>query len=139
MEIIIIASALFGIMIGWVLGCLIKKAEIKDTKNLVNEVNKLANELTKVKRERDYEKSMNIHWFNEYERVRNEHYRKMSELRKQTDFFAADGIDKFVEMRRLKSECSEAVKYAMKMSHPDNNGNAEDFMKFRKLYKKITE
>lgn len=36
-------------------------------------------------------------------------------------------------------EIIEAVKYAMKMSHPDNNGNAEDFMKFRKLYKEITE
>lgn len=36
-------------------------------------------------------------------------------------------------------EIIEAVKYAMKMSHPDNNGNAEDFMKFRKLYKKIAE
>lgn len=82
---------------------------------------------------------MNIHWFNEYERIREKHYREMSKLRQQTDFFAADGIDKFVEMRKLKSKCSEAVKYAMKMSHPDNNGNAEDFMKFRKLYKEITE
>lgn len=36
-------------------------------------------------------------------------------------------------------EIIEAVKYAMKMSHPDNNGNTEDFMKFRKLYKEITE
>lgn len=36
-------------------------------------------------------------------------------------------------------EIIEAVKYAMKMSHPHNNGNAEDFMKFRKLYKEITE
>ena len=36
-------------------------------------------------------------------------------------------------------EIIEAVKYAMKMSHPDNNGNAEDFMKFRKLYKEIAE
>ena len=36
-------------------------------------------------------------------------------------------------------EIIEAVKYAMKISHPDNNGNAEDFMKFRKLYKEITE
>ena len=33
----------------------------------------------------------------------------------------------------------EAVKYAMKMSHPDNNGNAEDFVKFRKLYKDLTK
>lgn len=36
-------------------------------------------------------------------------------------------------------EIIEAVNYAMKMSHPDNNGNAEDFIKFRKLYKKIAE
>lgn len=146
MEIIIIASALFGIVIGWVLGYSIKKAEVKDTKNLVDNLNKLTNkitevekELTETKKERDYEKSMNIHWFNEYERVREKHYREMSKLRQQTDFFAADGIDKFVEMRKLKSKCSEAVKYAMKMSHLDNNGNAEDFMKFRKLYKEIAE
>lgn len=28
----------------------------------------------------------------------------------------------------------EAIKYAMKKSHPDNGGNAEDFKKFRDLY-----
>lgn len=28
----------------------------------------------------------------------------------------------------------DAVKYAMKKSHPDNGGNAEDFKKFRELY-----
>ena len=27
----------------------------------------------------------------------------------------------------------------MKKSHPDNNGNAEDFDKFRKLYEKIKQ
>lgn len=31
----------------------------------------------------------------------------------------------------------EAVKYAMKKSHPDNGGNAEDFKKYRELYNKI--
>lgn len=35
----------------------------------------------------------------------------------------------------LKEEFKEAVnKYAMKKSHPDNNGNAKDFDRFRKLY-----
>lgn len=34
----------------------------------------------------------------------------------------------------FNDEIKEAVKYAMKKSHPDNNGNAEYFDKFRKLY-----
>ena len=33
----------------------------------------------------------------------------------------------------------EAVKYAMKKSHPDNGGNAEDFKKYRELYNRINE
>lgn len=32
----------------------------------------------------------------------------------------------------------EAVKYAMKKSHPDNGGNAEDFMRFQKVYEELT-
>lgn len=31
----------------------------------------------------------------------------------------------------------EAVKYAMKKSHPDNGGNAEDFKKYRELYNRV--
>lgn len=31
----------------------------------------------------------------------------------------------------------EAVKYAMNKSHPDNGGNQEDFIKFRKLYEEL--
>lgn len=31
-------------------------------------------------------------------------------------------------------EVKEAVRYAMKKSHPDNGGSAKDFDKFRKLY-----
>ncbi|ASM69707.1 hypothetical protein [Blautia hansenii] len=34
-------------------------------------------------------------------------------------------------------EIIEAVKYAMKKSHPDNGGNAEDFKKYRELYNRI--
>ena len=32
----------------------------------------------------------------------------------------------------------KAVKYAMKQAHPDNGGNAEDFMLFRKYYEELT-
>lgn len=31
-----------------------------------------------------------------------------------------------------------AVKYAMKKSHPDNCGNAEDFVRFKKCYEELT-
>lgn len=34
-------------------------------------------------------------------------------------------------------EIIEAVKYAMKKSHPDNGGNAEDFKKYREIYNRI--
>lgn len=34
-------------------------------------------------------------------------------------------------------EIIEVVKYAMKKSHPDNGGNAEDFKKYRELYNRI--
>ena len=36
-----------------------------------------------------------------------------------------------------REELKEAVKYAMKSAHPDNGGDAKDFMKFRELYNKI--
>lgn len=32
----------------------------------------------------------------------------------------------------------EAVKYAMKKSHPDSGGNHEDFIKFRRVYEQLT-
>lgn len=35
------------------------------------------------------------------------------------------------------SDIKEAVKYAMKKSHPDNGGSSDEFNKFRELYNKI--
>lgn len=39
---------------------------------------------------------------------------------------------------KASKEMIEAVKVAMKASHPDNGGKAEDFIKFRKLYSSLT-
>lgn len=36
-----------------------------------------------------------------------------------------------------RSDVKDAVKYAMKKSHPDNGGSADDFRKFRKLYEEM--
>lgn len=40
--------------------------------------------------------------------------------------------------RDISKDEIEAVKYAMKKSHPDNGGNAEDFMRFQKVYVELT-
>lgn len=42
-----------------------------------------------------------------------------------------------VQRYKESPEVKEAVKYAMKSAHPDNGGDAKDFMKFRELYNKI--
>lgn len=41
-------------------------------------------------------------------------------------------------MQKIPQGTIEAVKYAMKKSHPDNGGNAEDFMRFQKVYEELT-
>ena len=38
-----------------------------------------------------------------------------------------------------RSDVKDAVKYAMKKSHPDNGGSAEDFRKFRELYEEMED
>lgn len=37
----------------------------------------------------------------------------------------------------VSNDIKEAVKFAMKKSHPDNGGSAEEFDKFRKLYERM--
>lgn len=45
----------------------------------------------------------------------------------------------FQNMKRSVSQDEiDAVRYAMKHSHPDNGGNAEDFIRFQKCYEELT-
>lgn len=39
---------------------------------------------------------------------------------------------------KIPPDALGAVKYAMKHSHPDNGGSAEDFMRFQKIYEELT-
>lgn len=39
---------------------------------------------------------------------------------------------------QISKDTVDAVRYAMKHAHPDNGGNAEDFIKFKKVYEEIT-
>lgn len=59
----------------------------------------------------------------------------------QMDFQRFQGFKKEYEnnsKRSIPSNTVQAVKYAMKHAHPDNGGNVEDFMKFRKCYEELT-
>lgn len=38
----------------------------------------------------------------------------------------------------VSQDTIDAVRYAMKKSHPDNGGNAEDFVRFKKCYEELT-
>lgn len=59
----------------------------------------------------------------------------------QMDFQKFRGFKKEYEnnsKRSVPPNTIQAVKYAMKHAHPDNGGNAEDFMKFQKCYEELT-
>lgn len=38
----------------------------------------------------------------------------------------------------VSKDVIDSVHYAMKKSHPDNGGNAEDFMRFKKVYEEVS-
>ncbi len=38
----------------------------------------------------------------------------------------------------ISKDTIDAVRYAMKHAHPDNGGNAEDFIRFQKCYEELT-
>lgn len=40
--------------------------------------------------------------------------------------------------RNISQDEIDAVRYAMKHAHPDNGGNAEDFIRFQKCYEELT-
>lgn len=53
-------------------------------------------------------------------------------------------VDRLLKMKVIGNEdisadTIQAVKYAMKKSHPDNGGNAEDFIRFQKVYEELTK
>lgn len=51
-------------------------------------------------------------------------------------------LKKYNTLRHKKSidtEIINAVRYAMKQSHPDKGGNSEDFIRFNNLYRSLRQ
>lgn len=44
----------------------------------------------------------------------------------------------YQNMMKTPKDTVDAVRYAMKHAHPDNGGNAEDFIRFQKCYEELT-
>lgn len=53
----------------------------------------------------------------------------------------ARNVEKFNKFTNTKSNISkdeiDAVRYTMKYAHPDNGGNAENFIRFKKCYEEL--
>lgn len=57
-------------------------------------------------------------------------------LKQRIEFY--ERTERFETKTSITKGTIEAVKYAVKKSHPDNGGNAEDFMRFQKVYEELT-
>lgn len=94
--------------------------------------------------EEQYERKLE---YAEYEisTLRRENHKlqiRVSVLRDDLTAFRKENVTYAQQSRKTSlskesPEIKEAVKYAMKSAHPDNGGDAKDFMKFRELYNKI--
>ena len=114
-----------GFFLGWGLHGIKMDEEISENRDLVEEFNRCKNQL----RYAEYEISI----------LRRENHKlqiRVNVLRSDITALRTENVA-HVQKYKESPEVKEAVKYAMKSAHPDNGGDAKDFMKFRELYNKI--
>lgn len=114
-----------GFFLGWGLHCIEMDDEISENRDLVEEFNRCKNQLKYAK----YEIST----------LRRENHKLQIHVNVLRSDITALRTENVAHVQKYKEspEVKEAVKYAMKSAHPDNGGDAKDFMKFRELYNKI--
>ena len=120
-----------GFFLGWGLHCIKMDDEISENRDLVKEFNRCKNQLKYA----EYEIS-ELRRENHKLQIRVSVLRDdLTALRKENVTYAQQNRE--TSLSKESPEIKEAVKYAMKSAHPDNGGDAKDFMKFRELYNKI--
>lgn len=114
-----------GFFLGWGLHGIKMDDEISENRDLVEEFNRCKNKLEYA----EYEIST----------LRRENHKLQIRVSVLRDDITALRTENVAHVQKYKEspEVKEAVKYAMKSAHPDNGGDAKDFMKFRELYNKI--
>lgn len=120
-----------GFFLGWGLHSIKMDDEISENRDLVEEFNRCKNQLKYA----EYEIST-LRRENHKLQIRVSVLRDdITALRKGNVTYAQQSRE--TSLSKKSPEIKEAVKYAMKSAHPDNGGDAKDFMKFRELYNKI--
>lgn len=114
-----------GFFLGWGLHGIKMDDEISENRDLVEEFNRCKNKL----RYAEYEISI----------LRRENHKLQIHVNVLRSDITALRTENVAHVQKYKEspEVKEAVKYAMKSAHPDNGGDAKDFVKFRELYNKI--
>lgn len=114
-----------GFFLGWGLHGIKMDDKISENRDLVEEFNRCKNQLKYA----EYEIST----------LRRENHKLQIRVSVLRDDITALRKENVAHVQKYKEspEVKEAVKYAMKSAHPDNGGDAKDFMKFRELYNKI--
>ena len=120
-----IAVLCMGFFLGWGLHGIKMDDKISENRDLVEEFNRYKNKLKYA----EYEIST-------LRRENNKLQIRVSVLRDDITALRKENVA-HVQRYKESPEVKEAVKYAMKSAHPDNGGDAKDFMKFRELYNKI--
>lgn len=120
-----------GFFLGWGLHGIKMDDKISENRDLVEEFNRCKNQLKYA----EYEIST-LRRENHKLQIRVSVLRDdITALRKENVTYAQQSRE--TSLSKKSPEIKEAVKYAMKSAHPDNGGDAKDFMKFRELYNKI--
>lgn len=120
-----------GFFLGWGLHGIKMDDKISENRDLVEEFNRCKNQLKYA----EYEIST-LRRENHKLQIRVSVLRDdITALRKENVTYTQQSRE--TSLSKKSPEVKEAVKYAMKSAHPDNGGDAKDFMKFRELYNKI--
>lgn len=120
-----------GFFLGWGLHGIKMDDKISENRDLVEEFNRCKNQLKYAEYEISTLRRENHKLQFRVSVLRDD----ITALRKENVTYAQQSRE--TSLSKKSPEIKEAVKYAMKSAHPDNGGDAKDFMKFRELYNKI--
>lgn len=121
----------FVLGIGWFLTMMLKNKQIAFEKNLADiRVNEIRTDFEMYRNVSDSE----INSLNERLKIEIARTAEFQQLAQKLLFYKRD-----FSIPIILPDTIQAVKYAMKHAHPDNGGNAEDFMKFKKCYEELTK